>query len=544
MKKKLLYIIGVILAWGSLASCSSDFLKEYSQDLARVQSVDDLKELLVGDCLMPKGLFDNSKSYYEVVNPNYLFLHFMSDELQENLVTQDDVDYVGNKYREVLFPYFTWQQHLFLNQKGQSSYESNEDAHWTLAYEKINNCNMVLDAADQLKTTSEEEVEEVTKVKGELYFLRASYYLMLVNLYGKPYAPQTASTDLSVPIKTTSNVEDKEYQRASVAAVYDQVVSDLNEAEKLLENASAPASIYHPGIESVYILHSRVGLYMQDWETAEQYAKKAIEKNAYLLDLKSFPEGSFPMNRANEEVVFSNGSSCLGNVLFQDPGNEDSYYEVSPVWYISDNLYALFPKNDKRKTIYMTTEDDITNHLPTYHKIENRRSAYGIYKEVSDVFSIRTAEAYLNLAEAEAQMGNSQEACSWLDKLRAKRVEDAEPLSLTGEELITFVREERERELFLEGHRWFDLRRYTVDVNYPYSKVIEHSMSTFKTEDYQTYRSNVSRYRLEKNDAAYTLDIPQDEKEFQPSLGSNERPVRRPFSSEDFSSGSDEDEDW
>ena len=40
-------------------------------------------------------------------------------------------------------------------------------------------------------------------------YLRASYYLMLVNLYGKPYTPSTAASEPSVPIKLSPNVENR-----------------------------------------------------------------------------------------------------------------------------------------------------------------------------------------------------------------------------------------------------------------------------------------------------------------------------------------------
>ena len=263
MKKKLYNIIFVATSWLVLASCSSDFLKEYSQDLGRVQTVDDLKELVVGDCLLPKSLFSNEYSYFQTENDNYLCVHFMSDELQENINTAEDMsNYIG--YRDKMFPYFTWQQNLYIDKNGKISYDSNESELWNLAYQVINNCNMVLDAADLLTTHSETEMAEVQKVKGELYYLRASYYLMLVNLYGKPYTPSTAATELAVPVKLSPNVEDKDFERASVADVYAQIISDLDAAEAHLATASAPVSIYHPGIEAVYILRSRVALYMQD----------------------------------------------------------------------------------------------------------------------------------------------------------------------------------------------------------------------------------------------------------------------------------------
>lgn len=545
MKKKLFNIICIAASWLVLASCSSDFLKEYSQDLGRVQTVDDLNELLVGDCLIPKSLFSIERSYFQTENDNYLCVHFMSDELQENVNTEEDVD-GGVGYRDKMFPYFTWQQNLYIDKNGKSSYESNESQLWNQAYQLINNCNMVLDAADILTTHSDEEKAEVKKVKGELYYLRASYYLMLVNLYGKPYTPSTAATEPGVPVKLSPNVEDKDFERASVADVYTQIVSDLNDAETLLASASAPASIYHPGVEAVYILRSRVALYMQDWATAKTYAQKAIDRDGYLLNLQEVSSASYPLSRQNAEVVFSNGASMLGNILFVNLGNTNTYYEVSPTWYLSDNLYSLFSDDDYRKTTYITTDDDLTNSFPTYHKVDCSIASYGKYKEVSDVFSVRTAEAYLNMAEAEAQLGNDGEACRWLSKLRENRIANGGTVGLAGAELINFVREERERELFLEGQRWFDLRRYMVDAKYPFTKEIVHTMSTFKSQNWTDYRSNLSKYRLEKNDAAYTLDIPKQVRDFQPSIGSNQRPVRAAFESEDFSAGGDgdDDNDW
>lgn len=545
MKKKLFNIICIAASWLVLASCSSDFLKEYSQDLGRVQTVDDLNELLVGDCLIPKSLFSIERSYFQTENDNYLCVHFMSDELQENVNTEEDVD-GGVGYRDKMFPYFTWQQNLYIDKNGKSSYESNESQLWNQAYQLINNCNMVLDAADILSTHSDEEKAEVKKVKGELYYLRASYYLMLVNLYGKPYTPSTAATEPGVPVKLSPNVEDKDFERASVADVYTLIVSDLNDAETLLASASAPASIYHPGVEAVYILRSRVALYMQDWATAKTYAQKAIDRDGYLLNLQEVSSASYPLSRQNAEVVFSNGASMLGNILFVNLGNTNTYYEVSPTWYLSDNLYSLFSDDDYRKTTYITTADDLTNSFPTYHKVDCSIASYGKYKEVSDVFSVRTAEAYLNMAEAEAQLGNDGEACRWLSKLRENRIANGGTVGLAGAELINFVREERERELFLEGQRWFDLRRYMVDAKYPFTKEIVHTMSTFKSQNWTDYRSNLSKYRLEKNDAAYTLDIPKQVRDFQPSIGSNQRPVRAAFESEDFSAGGDgdDDNDW
>ena len=84
-KYKIKQIIPLLVAALLLTatSCSSDFLKEYSQDLSRVKTVTDLNELLMGDCLMPLGEAGVKYSTYYIHNTNYAVLHFMGDELQE-----------------------------------------------------------------------------------------------------------------------------------------------------------------------------------------------------------------------------------------------------------------------------------------------------------------------------------------------------------------------------------------------------------------------------------------------------------------------------
>ncbi len=539
MKRIKLYIMGLLVSL-CFSSCGSDFLKEYSQSLGRVQSVDDLNELLMGDCLLPKGYFTVKYSIsYE--NPNYAVLHFMSDELKENLEARS-VEPYGSGFRTMMFPYFTWQQNTYTDYQGKNTLESDENTLWELAYNKINNCNVVIDACQQFQASTAPEQERLRTIEGEATFLRAFYYLHLVNLYGQPYSPATASTSPAVPLKISPNVEDKEYQRASVADVYAQIVSDLTTAEGLLKNITQPASIYHVGLEPVYILRSRVALYMQDWQTAADYAQKALDMDGYLFDLKTLGDGEYPLSKANKEVLYSNGSSIFGNMVYESPKKMDEWEEgdYKPVYCVSDELYELFADDDCRKTTYVTTEDDPYDHLPTYHKIDNSTSSFGVYKDVSDVFCIRTAEAYLNLAEADAEMDKDVEACHVLTRLRQHRIDGDATVSLTGAELIQFVRDERERELCFEGHRWFDLRRYSVDEKYPYSKEIVHTFATYESFNGMT---GVSSYRLEKNDGAYVLNIPKTVRDFQPSIGSNNRPARPIYKKETPSTDGDDNDD-
>ena len=213
-----------------MSSCS-DFLEEYSQDLSRVQNIDDLQELVMGSCLVPEAYIYTANSNYAFRNNNFAMLHLMGDELQENLTAE-----IGQpgyfSCTEEYFPYFTWQKDASIDYKGSSSMQANEAWYWDKPYELIGNCNMILAETNKMNVTLDEDVARMNRVKGEALYLRASYYYMLVNLYGKPYNPSTAASTPAVPLKISETIEDVEFQRNSVAEIYNQILADLTQAER------------------------------------------------------------------------------------------------------------------------------------------------------------------------------------------------------------------------------------------------------------------------------------------------------------------------
>lgn len=77
---------------------------------------------------------------------------------------------------------------------------------------------------------------------------------------------------------------------------------------------------------------------------------------------------------------------------------------------------------------------------------------------------IRMAELYLNLAECYAALGQEKEAISNLNIIRERAgIRDLTTADLTSEMTITdWVRNERFVELYEEGHRYYDLRRWAI----------------------------------------------------------------------------------
>ena len=502
-------ILYITLLFFGLSSCSS-FLEEYSQDMARVETISDLDELLLGSVYYNAGYcYVQRYTLYTVGSPLNVFINFMSDELQQNTET----DY-GDLYSEELFGYYTWQRDVGITVEGNSI--NAEDADWNSIYEYINVANMVIDELPKLEAANEEDAADKTRIEGEAHFLRALYYFTLVNLYAEPYAPSTAATTPGIPLKNTSYIEDKEYTRNTLQVVYNQILADLDRAEECLSQTEHK-SLYRADITATYLLKSRVYLYMQDWENARIYAQNVLDRNNSLTNLNGFSGEDNVFTSSSPEAIFSMGGHFLSYYIY----GYDDYEDETPFFVSQDLVDAFDEENDLRKGIYIQE----TPYGWLYKKIYWASAHYGSACSVSDNYFFRTSEAYLNLAEAAAMEGDAATAISTLTQLRERRFSSAPVITASGNDLIDLIRKERQRELCLEGHRWYDLRRYTVCEEYPWSKSFQHTFTEFTYGDVDRIRT----YELEEYDEAYTLAFPKEVRDFQNTLATNDRPERQPI---------------
>lgn len=93
---------------------------------------------------------------------------------------------------------------------------------------------------------------------------------------------------------------------------------------------------------------------------------------------------------------------------------------------------------------------------------------------------MRISEAYLNRAEAYAQMnGNETKAIADLNTLRRYRITDYQDITNVAD-LLQEIRQERRRELCFDEHRWFDLRRYGMpSITHQYKAAKDDKWLTF-----------------------------------------------------------------
>lgn len=322
--------------------------------------------------------------------------------------------------------------------------------------------------------------EEMRQLVGEAYLMRGYLHFLLANLYGQPYTVSGAPQTKAVPIKLDLDLESV-LSRSTLAQVYEAVLADIEKARTLITKQTwDSAYVYRFSTLSVDALESRVHLYMGEWQKAYDAAERVLQQKPELEDL----------NRSD---------AMLPN-----------YYQSVEMITPCEMIYSSSTLRAVRATNTLINKYDTLGDLRVrkYFGAVDANGQYPILKtDGSSKYrcSFRTGELYLNAAEAAAHLGNPSQARHRLLTLMKKRytpdayrTKQAAVSAMTLDELITEILDERERELAIEGHRWFDLRRTT-------RPRIQKTLGG-------------RQYILEQNDARYTLIIPKEAISANPGL--------------------------
>ena len=492
----------------TLFSGCGKFLDQYSQDLVIPKTVQDLDEVLLGNGYLPR------KEVSELSKGGLAWwLQLLDDDI--NTVTEQVAVRGLFEMDRFYFGYTTWQLEVGRSYDGLTI--RNDDADWSELYRRINATNIILSEINNMPQNTDKDKLTAERIKGESYFLRAKYYLMLVNLYAPAYNPATANLDLGVPLKLTHYVEhdnkkESQFERSSVASVYNQIVTDLKQSVELLA-ANKQAKTYRASKAAAMILLSRVYLYMQDWENAALLAQQALDQNSVLFNYGTLTADASAISIENPEIIFTQGPLNVQNVMTARGGD----------FCVTNDLYSMFSEADYRKNLFFAKE------LYTDSIALSRKFKRGIQiSPVSDLYMVRTSEAYLNLMEANVMLHKTSEARILLDRFRTYRMKTIPTDSYAEMELAQQIREERRKEFCFEGHRWFDLRRYAKNTIYPYKKEIERSYAVYNWDD-KNKPVKTQVYKLNIDDLAYTFNIPKSVLEFDRAMQDNPREIKKPI---------------
>ncbi|WP_443943879.1 RagB/SusD family nutrient uptake outer membrane protein [Pedobacter sp. AW1-32] len=375
------------------------------------------------------------KDFQEMLNSDslgrcqYFLLDVMSDDIQltDNQRTAASTYYT----RAYLYESMVWNA-------------AENDFIYNTTYTRILQANIILDRINDAPADELNTIQNRSNVISQALIHRAFFYLQLVNMYGPAYDSATAATDLGVPL---SLVPDSYalLPRSSVEAVYNQVISDLQQA---VDNPYLPtkgSDVIHPGKAAGFALLARAYLYKGDYTNAEKYADSTL---ARVSTLQNYLSTSYVA--PTQLLDLRNNPEILMGKITADI-NFYGYYASS--FRPSPELTNTFVATDARFTKRFSY------------------SSYTLSTAISRAYvfdnSIGIAETMLIKAECLARKGDVLAAGNMLNSLRATRISTLDSRTYTTQNILSYVFSERRRELFCHGGlRLFDLKRLNKMTGY------------------------------------------------------------------------------
>lgn len=354
-------------------------------------------------------------------------------------------------------------------------------------YSVIARCNFYLDKVGELREslTNDDDITYLDYYTGEVYCARANAYMELIKCFCKAYDSETAvEPEGGVAIDSTY-FGAKPLKRSTLKESYEFVIRDLEKAEELLEEDFDYYTNPYVTDAAAKALRARVALYTQDFDAAIKYATEVIDNKAFALSTASaYTTAVDPMTNTSRsysyfdymwthdlstEVIWQIGytvtsyGGALGQV-FLNFNNDYTYYY--PDYMPSDWVISLYGSSDARLTAYFRTlttgysGNPALNLLVKYFGNQSTFIPNYIY-HVSQPKPIRLAELYLIRAEAYCRsttQKNFSNATADLKTLAAARGGSAAGLSDSN--WLKRISDERVKELYMEGFRLNDLKRW------------------------------------------------------------------------------------
>jgi hypothetical protein len=346
---------------------------------------------------------------------------------------------------------------------------------------------------------------------GQVHFLRALCYFELLKRFG------------GVPLITkvyTNNDKTFTETRSSWDSTAAFILSDISAALPGLKPTTPSGQEGTVTTGAALALKSRLLLYaaspyfnksndMSRWQAAADAALAVINLNQYALYGTSTTYGKIFTDFFNTEVIFAR---VYGNV-FLDRYNT-VYRDLSPNGYNGYSAYnvlgqmvdafqmsdgsafswsnpaqAANPYQGRDPRFYADILSNgasfqgrpaqfwlggLDSKLSSLSPWNASKTGYTLLKMVDSTYNFnvqpyspaqwivfRLSEIYLNYAEAEAQLGQTATALTYLNKIR-QRAGMPNVSSGGGSDLVQKIQQERRIELCFEGHRFFDLRRWGI----------------------------------------------------------------------------------
>ncbi|MBS1575170.1 MAG: RagB/SusD family nutrient uptake outer membrane protein [Bacteroidetes bacterium] len=450
----------VVLLLGMMTSCTKGYLDKNPTDVISSatfwKTETDIQMALTGVYgKLQNGFFGHSKSWLDTYSDNAYdrFGYFGFDQLTMGVVNSSNVT----------------------------------TAFYNVPYAGIASCNYFLDNVDQVPIDDQKKAE----YKAEAQFLRALFYFDLVQAYGGVIVYKTAP-------KTVDESKIKQSTKEEVLAF---IHEDLDKAI-----ANLPDETYsgHAVKASAQALKAKVFLFQQKWAEAASLANEIINGGKF-----SIYQGGYA-NLFVNAAIQQNNPEIIFSTKYLSPNNpqEGEGVLVEFGWYGAINPYQnlvdeyemtngkmineagsgydpadMYANRDPRlkMTIKVPNDPYINPDGTEFQFSDPLLTGYSQKKYLdfkllpfdrskipltdANIIHIRYADVLLMYAEAKnEESGPDATIYSALNQIRSRAGVNMPPVDEatynTMDKLRDFIRHERRVELALEGHRYFDLKRW------------------------------------------------------------------------------------
>jgi starch-binding outer membrane protein, SusD/RagB family len=384
-----------------------------------------------------------------------------------------------------------------------SKSSNNYSGFWNQIYHCLLQANTIITNIDRLKAAG--TTENFDSYKGQALTARALMLFDLVRLYGKPYTQD--KTSYGVPNITQPLEASAQPLRASVEENYTQILKDLKEAEPLLSKSKSNGYLNYYGNKAI---QARVYLTMAKYTEALSAAQEIIASNVYKLYSNTEWVPSWKTQFGSESIfelgIFPSesdlGSSSLGFYLRRKQHGSNQALG----WFMASDYFLNRLKQDANDVRWgvMSADESSTTRLGASYKHSGSITLEGDGKGSSTAVNIkviRVSEIYLIAAEA-AYYSDKTLAANYLNQIRKRSPTLAAATATTI--TLDMIMEERSKELFTEGQRFFDMLRLNQQITF--------------NDDFGSITVPSRPKTIDRTFQKVILPIPQDEINANPGL--------------------------
>lgn len=434
-------------------SCSDDYIER------------DLVYQITSD-----NYFNSEEEYYNGLIAAYDLLHATYPNVMLGEIASDNTLAGGESANDVV----GWQQ---VDQMIHTPVNSNVRDIWNWMFSGVNRANYILEFKDKT------EFEGREQIIAEARFLRAYYHFELVKWFGG--IPLKGDARFQLGDETSIPRSSKEEVYATIEEDLILAIADLNPTAPQVGRASKGAA---------QALLGKVYLYQDKFAEAATVLDEVIQSGTYSLvdDYNEIfehtgengPESVFEVQYSEAQGASFDCLACVeGNVAVGYSGPRNY---VGPLFSsgFSFNVptvegASIFEEDDQREDVTIlnmpewTAETGATygpgyndtgffnrKYIPRVRDLDVAQPDLNLTNP-NNYRAIRYSDVLLMAAEAFNRGGiDDNKARLYLNRVIERAYGDtSHNVTASGDVLTSFIYEERRRELFGEGHRFFDLVR-------------------------------------------------------------------------------------